>query len=110
MGGRVWQATRYPQLAEDVAEFMAATLFNTSRLNLTDEEFRAAAAAHSNPAMCAITEQVQSESVYVCVRERERERESCVGESSIPGLLGGNSGNCRSSTTPYSPLVLSTCR
>jgi 5-methylthioribose kinase len=52
------QAIQYPSLAEHVGEFMAATLFNTSRLHLTDEQFRAAAAKHINPAMCAITEQV----------------------------------------------------
>eukprot|EP00959_Pyramimonas_sp_CCMP1952_P139915 2928094-Pyramimonas_sp.AAC.1 len=44
----------YPRLAEHVSEFMAATLFGTSRMAMADGEFRRAAAEGANPDMCAL--------------------------------------------------------
>ena len=48
----------FPLLAQQMAEFLAATLFSTSALALGGVQFRAAAAAFVNAPMCALTEQV----------------------------------------------------
>uniref|UniRef100_A0A7S0R8Q8 S-methyl-5-thioribose kinase n=2 Tax=Pyramimonas obovata TaxID=1411642 RepID=A0A7S0R8Q8_9CHLO len=50
--------TVYPKLAEHMAEFMAATLFSTSRLAMSDTAFRQASAMGANAEMCKITELV----------------------------------------------------
>jgi 5-methylthioribose kinase len=51
------QGIRYPRFAEDIARFMAATLFRTSDLHLTAADKKPRIAAFcGNTAMCKITE------------------------------------------------------
>jgi len=51
--------TEYPGFAEDIATFMAATLFHTSSLALTSDRMKALTAEFAgNAAMCKITEDV----------------------------------------------------
>eukprot|EP00892_Ulva_mutabilis_P010052 jgi/Ulvmu1/7419/UM036_0079.1 len=48
----------YPRLAQHAAEYLASTLFRTSMLRLSPEEFRKQEQTFHNSEMCALTEQV----------------------------------------------------